>query len=66
VSMGGRQASASRVQPAVVVLYGRRRPQSPSVLARPQVCADRTDGVWRRAVSCRSCVVFLVSSCVQC
>jgi hypothetical protein len=44
VSMGGRQASASRVQPAVVVLCGRRGSDLPSVCARLEGDVHQTGG----------------------
>lgn len=56
MSMEGRQASASRVQPAVVVLCGRRGSELPSVCARLEGDVHRTGGGggWNPAVSCRS------------
>jgi hypothetical protein len=52
VPVEGRQASASRVQPAAVVLCGRRGSQSPSVCAWPEGYSDGTVGWFLVMASC--------------
>lgn len=65
----GRQASASTVQPAVVVLCGRRGSELPSVCARLEGDVHRTgggggDGGCNPAVPFRSRVVFVTVCCL--